>query len=327
MSSRPRSTGGRHAFKGVDRLRLPPLGALPYFEAAGRHGSFKKAAEELCRTPTAVSGRIRALEDSLGFPLFDRLPSGVNLSRRGQDFLADVHRILAEIEDLTERHRSGGRSKRLRVVSAEFLAEKWLIPKLARFTRRHPEIDLTLVTDHGVVDAGRRQFDVWIRFASEVKGDFHVETLFEGVLVPVCSPAFLAERGRPRTPADLRSFPLLYDLAWEECWALWFAAHGVPAPDLSQASGFRLYSTVIQAALSGIGVALGYSRLIAPELDQGALVMCLDLSIAAPARYWLVTQPGRETHDDTQAFRSWILEEAGRLSSREISAALACPAG
>ena len=289
--------------------RLPPLGTLPYFEAAGRNGSFTKAAEELCRTPTAISGRIRALEYALGFPLFERHARGVHLSRRGEAYLTDVQRILRELENVTDRHRGNENARELRVVAVEVLAEKWLMPKLVHFRKKHPEINIKLETDHNAVDQGRRQFDVWIAFAREVDANLHAKTLFEESLVPVCSPGFLSEWGRPRAPADLLSLPLLYEFTSHECWSLWFANHGMPAPDLSQASGYRLYSTVVQAAVSGIGVALGFTRMIEPELERGILVRALDSQVAAPGRYLLVTPPDSTNRADTQSFLSWILEE------------------
>ena len=308
-------------------MRVPQLGALPYFEAAGRHASFKKAAQELCRTPAAVAGRVKALEKALGFPLFERHARGIRLSPRGQAYLVDVQRILSEVEIFTDRHRGSESAAGLRIVAAEVLAEKWLIPKLAQFRSTYPAFNIRFETDHGVVDLGRRPFDVWVGFAAEVEGHLHVETLFEETLVPVCSPGFLAERGRPETPADLLAVPLLYDLALKDYWSLWFASHGAPAPDLSLASGFRLYSTAIQAAVSGLGVALGRLRMISTELEQGKLVKFLDSSVVAPSRYVLVTPPDSENRSDTQAFRSWILEQAGSPGGRNAPAALSCPGG
>ena len=306
-------------------MRLPPLGALPHFEAAGRHGSFKKAAEELCRTPAAVAGRVKALEKALGFPLFERHARGIRLSPRGQAYFVDVQRILSEVESITDRHRGSDSATGLRIVAAEVLAERWLMPMLAQFRSAYPEFNIRFETDHGVVDLGRRPFDVWVGFAAEVEGHPHVETLFEETLVPVCSPGFLAERGPPKTPADLLAVPLLYDLALKEYWSLWFASHGAPAPDLCLASGFRLYSTAIQAAVSGLGVALGCLRMISTELEQGRLVKFLDSSVVAPSPYVLVTPPGSENRSDIQAFRSWILEQAGSLGSSNVSVPLSCP--
>ena len=239
----------------------------------------------------------------------------------------DVQRILSEVESITGRHRGSESAAGLRIVAAEVLAEKWLMPKLAQFRSEYPEFNIRFETDHCVVDLGRRPFDVWVGFAAKVDGHLHVETLFEETLAPVCSPGFLAERGRPETPADLLGVPLLYELEFKDNWSLWFASHGAPAPDLSLASGFRLYSTVIQAAVSGLGVALGCLRMISTELEQGRLVKFLDSSVVAPSPYVLVTPPGSENRSDIQAFRSWILEQAGSLDSSDVSVPLSCPGG
>ena len=264
------------------------------------------------------------MEKVLGFPLFERHAHGIRLSPRGQSYLVDVQRILSEVESITDRHCGNESGGGLRIVAAEVLAEKWLMPKLAQFRSAYPEFNIRFETDHGAVDPGRRQFDVWVTFTSEVDGDYQTEFLFEETLVPVCSPRFLVARGRPETPTDLLAVPLLYDLALKNYWSVWFASHGAPAPDLSQASGFRLYSTVIQAAASGMGVALGYSRMIATELEQGTLVKFLDSPVVSPACYVLVTPPDSENRRDIQAFRSWILDQAGSPASRDVSAALSC---
>ena len=128
-------------------------------------------------------------------------------------------------------------------------------------------------------------------FTNEVTETWHAETLFEETLLPVCSPAFLEARGRPREPADLHGWPLLYDLHWTTDWSHWFAHHGARAADLSPASGFRLYSMMVQAAVKGMGVALGHSLMITRELEQGTLVSLFDSRVTAPARYLLVTAP------------------------------------
>ena len=267
------------------------------------------------------------MEEALGFTLFERHARGIRLSTRGQAYLVDVQRILSEVECITDRHRGSESAGGLRIVAAEVLAENWLMPKLAQFRSTYPEFDIRFETDHGAVDPDRRSFDVWVGFTAEVEGDLHVETLFEETLVPVCSPGFLAERGQPETPADLLAVPLLYDLALKDYWSLWFASHGEPPPDLSLASGFRLYSTAIQAAVSGLGVALGRFRMMSAELEQETLVKLFDSPVKAPARYVLVTPPGSENRCDIQTFRSWVLEQAGSLGRRNVSAALSCPGG
>ena len=146
-------------------MSLPPLEGLRFFEAAARHGSFKHAATELGVTPAAVAYRIRALEQHLDAELFDRHQRGVHLNRHGQAYLKDVKRILADVHATTERHRC--RPRRVRVVSVEAVAERWLTPRLAALEAAHPGITIELETDHRGVDPGRRDFDAWIAYTGE----------------------------------------------------------------------------------------------------------------------------------------------------------------
>ena len=196
----------------------------------------------------------------------------------------------------------------------------WLMPRLGAFRSAHPEIVIEFETslgDYHEVDSARREFDVWIAFVASVTRSLQSEVLFEETLVPVCSPAFLASRVRPQGPADLHEWPLLYDLAWDDYWAHWFASWAAGPPDMSQASGYRLNSMMVQAAVEGMGVALGHSLLIAPYLQRGALVELFEPPVAAPARYYLVLAPGSEKKPEARAFRDWLRAEAPRSDAAE----------
>lgn len=295
---------------------LPPLDCLRFFEAAARHESFTKAAEELRYTQSAVAYRVKTLEAYLGFPLFTRQPRGVRLTSDGRVYLKQIQRIFAEIHRVTQHDRSRRGHTLLKVVAVEVVAEQWLMPRLAHFKTGHPEIAIELETDHLKVDPRRRDFDIWIAFTDKVAEGLDAETLFTETLVPVCSPALRAARGRLPKPGNLRSWPLLYDLEWSDYWGHWFASHGEPPPDLSTASGFRLYSMMIQAAINGMGVALGHASMIARELEQGQLVALSKTPVAAPARYILVTAPGARSRPEVQVFRNWIMDQVARLRPR-----------
>ncbi len=286
---------------------LPPLDALYFFEVAARLGSFAAAARELSVTPGAVSHRIKGLEDYLGVRLFDRFPQGVRLNRLGRTYLEDVQRIFAELRDVTGKRRGGGAF--LKLVAVEVVAEKWLMPRLAEFRAAHPDIAIEFETDHRELDPVRHDFDVWVAFTNKVGGRLHAETLFEETLLPVCSPVLVEERGQPGKAGDLLGWPLLYDLHWTSYWAHWFAHHGAQPPDLSRASGFRLYSMMVQAAADGMGVALGHSSMIARELEEGRLVTLFDTPVPAPDRYLLVTTRASRRKPEVRAFRKWILDQ------------------
>ena len=191
------------------------------------------------------------------------------------------------------------------------------MPRLADFKTAHPDISIEFETDHREVDPERRDFDVWIAFTDRVAETLHAETLFKETLLPVCSPALLQARGQPREPADLHGWPLLYDLHWTTYWSHWFAHHGAGTADLAEASGFRLYSMMVQTAVEGMGVALGHSLMIADELEQGKLVKLFPDPVRAPARYLLVTAPSAAKKPQVRAFRSWIRGEAKRERARK----------
>ena len=290
---------------------MPPLECLIFLEAAARTGSFKSAAVELCVTAGAVAYRIKTLEAYFGGPLFVRHSRGVKLNQDGQEYLQAIQPILTELHDVSERHRRRPKAKRLAIVSVEALAEKWLIPKLAGFKAIHPDIAIELETDHREVDLVRRGVDIWLPYANEVRAPLQAETLLEERLVPVCSPILLEARGRPGKPDDLLAWPLLYDIEWAADWPCWFEHQGRPPPDLSRASGFRLYSMLVQAATGGMGVAMGRASMIAQELEQGTLVPLFDQWADAPARYLLVTTPSSRRKPGVQEFSNWILGQAG----------------
>ena len=308
----------------------PPLEAVRFFEVAGRHQSFAKAARELGVTSGAVAHRVRTLEQYLGVKLFERQSHGLALSVRGQAFLVEVQHTLSALDKSTERFRAGAKAGALKLVAVEAFAEMWLMPRLAAFRSAHPEIAIEFETslgDHHEVDPARRVFDVWIAFVASVPRTLQSEVLFEETLVPVCSPAFLASRGRPERPADLHGWPLLYDLAWDDYWAHWFAAKEAGAPDMSRASGYRLYSMMIQGAVEGMGVALGHSLLIAPHLERGMLVGLFEPPVTAPARYFLAVAPGSGDKPEARAFRDWLRVETRKSDSAGKPAAGSAPRG
>ena len=193
------------------------------------------------------------------------------------------------------------------------------MPRLATFKAEHPGVALELETNHRGVDPDRRDFDAWFAYTGETAAPRPLtcredtlleETLYEEDLLPVCSPALLAARGRPDGPADLDEWPLLYDLGWDADWSYWFARQGESTPDLSRASGFRLYSMLIQAAVHGIGAAIGRPMLIARELEDRTLVRVFDQQVEAPERCCLITTAASRQRPEVQAFREWVLEEA-----------------
>ena len=307
-----------------------PLETIRFFEVAGRHQSFAKAARELGVTAGAVAHRVRKLEQYLGAELFERQSHGLALSARGQALLIEVQGTLSAFDNTVKRFRADATAGALKLVAVEAFAEMWLMPRLPAFQCAHPEIVIEFETslgDHHEVEPVRRAFDVWIAFVVTVPRGMQSKVLFEETLIPVCSPALLASRGWPEQPADLHGWPLLYDLAWDDYWAHWFASRQADAPDMSRASGYRLYSMMVQAAVEGMGVALGHSLLISPCLERGTLVELLGPPVAAPARYVLVMAPGSEEKPEARAFLDWLQAETRKNDAAGKAAVEAAPEG
>lgn len=293
---------------------LPPLECLRFFDAAARHQNFVRAAEELGITASAVAYRIRTLEGHLGQQLFDRYPRGVRLNPRGRAYLGDVQRLLAEFREVTGRYRNHPQKRRLALVAVEPVAERWLMPKLAGFSSSWPEIVLELEIDHQGIDPNRHDFDIWITYEDETRAPSaetaRRETLFEEWLFPVCAPALLQARGLPRTSLELHSWPLLHHLARPSDWTRWFAGQGDPPPDLSQASSFRLYSMLVQAAVEGMGVAIGRPAVMVRELNDGSLVPVFSRQNQTRTTCCLITTPAGRRKQEVQVFREWLLDVA-----------------
>ena len=292
----------------------PPLECLRFFEAAARRGSFVQAASELGVTAAAVGYRVKMLEDHIGHTLFDRVRRGVVLNPRGRVYLADVQRILTDIGESIERCRAARQVRRLDIIAAESIADRWLMPKLPGFKADQPDIVIALETDHFRVEPQRKDFDLWITHGGEtITPDAHParhEMLLKETMFPVCSPALLEARGRPRDILDLHSWPLLYHLGWPSDWSHWFATHGAPPPDLSRASRFRLCSMLVRAAIEGMGAAIGRPTVIAGELRQGTLVPLFDQRSEAHTSWWLISTPAARRKPEVQAFRQWIILQA-----------------
>ena len=301
---------------------LPPLDCLRFFESAARHESFSRAAAELGVTPAAVAHRVRMLEKHLGDALFDRGQRSVSLNCRGRVYLGDMQRILADIRSVSERHRSRAQHRRLRIVSLEGLAERWLMPRLIRFKTANPDIAIRLETDCNNVNPGGRDFDFWLTHVAAAAPQLHripdtpiKDILFEEPFIAFSSPTLIETRGHPGTPADLLDWPLLYHLGREADWPYWFSRHDAATPDLTAGSGFRVYDMVIQAALGGLGVAVGYPSMIAGDIEQGALVPLFDPGGEVAMCYCLFTAPDPCARTEVRDFRTWMLHDTAADST------------
>jgi len=300
--------------------RLPPLNALRAFEAAARHLSFARAAEELSVTPAAVSQQIRTLEAYLGIKLFRRLPRSVVITEAGQAGLVALREGFDRLAEAAERMRAHETGNTLMVSVVAPFAAKWLVPRLDRFHALHPEIEVRVEASSHLVDFAREEVDVAIRYGSVHYPGLAVHRLTRGaeVVFPVCSPRLLARSHPLEQPDDLRWHTLIHmdwkgqEDAWPN-WHTWLMAAGVRGVDASRGPRFNSGSLAVQAAAQGQGVALANEFLAAQELAEGRLVKPFALSVEAPAHFahYLVYPEGATGSPKVGAFRDWVLAECG----------------
>lgn len=291
--------------------RLPPLTALRAFEAAARHMSFAKAAEELYVTPAALSYQIKSLETDLGIPLFRRLNRAVELTEAGRLLapgVSDGFEALKAAVRNVNRLRDG---RGLIVTAGPAFTAKWLAPRIYRFVERHPDIEVRIVASLKRMDFERDEVDAAIRFTRQTdEPGCYVETLIHELMTPVCSPA-LAKR--LKTPADLKGVPLVHDdslamMANPPNWGRWLEAAGVEM-DWSRGPKFSNADHIIDAAAEGGGVALGRLSLAAGALRSGRLAAPFDLAIDTGAHFNFVCPEGMETRPDYVALLEWLRDE------------------
>ena len=258
--------------------RLPPLGALRAFEAAGRHANFARAADELSITPAAVSQQVRALEDFLGVRLFARHARGVDLTSGGIEYARTLGALLDQIALATERVRLAGQPLRLTIGTTPSFAARWLMPRLVGFLDRHPEYDVRLCASNVLTDFARQDIDVAVRYGTGQWPGLHAKRLADTELFPVCSPSLARGRRALRVPTDLAPRMLLRLLSDE--WPRWLTAAGL-AERSAEGPQFSDIGLLIQAAVAGQGVALGQSLIVADDLAAGRLVEPLQCAFQA----------------------------------------------
>ena len=251
-------------------MKRPPLRALATFESAARHGNFSDAAKELGISTSAISHQIKSLERFLGTDLFIRQSRGVKLTVEGAMFFASVHEAYQRIDDGTHRILRHRKSETLTVRCGVSFGLRWLAPRLPLFLAEHPEIDLRIVTP--IVDTPAFPIDIEIKYGPVSDTGMHVEPLPEEDVVPMCSPALLKSGAALQVPADLAKFRLIESVVTEIPWPHWLSFHQVPISEFSRVS-FDNILLALQAAVSGIGIALEGDFLASEDLASGRLVI------------------------------------------------------
>jgi LysR family glycine cleavage system transcriptional activator len=301
--------------------RLPPLNSLRAFEAAARHLSFTRAAEELHVTPAAVSHHIKALEDHLGVKLFRRLNRAVLLTDAGQACVAGLSDAFDRMAVALERLRAQECSGPLTVSTSPALAAKWLVPRLEGFQELYPEIDVRISAAMRLVDFAREDVDVAIRYGTGSYPGLLTDLLLTNEVVPVCAPALLEGARRLRAPEDIRHHTLLHDDTRTSDgaypnWAMWLRAAGLEDVDPSRGPRFDYPGLVLEAAAAGRGVALALSTVADADLAAGRLVKPFAVAVPTPFAYYVVCPETTAERPKVAAFRQWLRAEAERDSQR-----------
>jgi len=296
------------------RRRLPPLNALRAFETAARHLNFSRAADELSVTPGAVSQQIQNLEDYVGASLFKRTPRGLLLTDAAQAALPALREAFDRLADAASLLTAAVDGRRLTLTAAPSFAAKWLVPRLGRFEAAHPQVDVWLSADMDLVDFGAGEVDLAIRYGAGHYPGLEVIRLLHETVVPVISPELMATNPLSE-PADLARHVLLHDgsaNADESCpdWSMWLAARGLRGIDGQRGPRFNQSSLVIEAAVSGRGVALAKRTLAQDDLDAGRLIVPMPIATSVDFAYYVVHPKAKGRLPQVKAFVTWITAEA-----------------
>jgi LysR family glycine cleavage system transcriptional activator len=289
--------------------RLPALNALKAFEAAARHESFTRAAEELYVTQGAVSHQVKALESELGVKLFNREQQRLVITDAGRQYLTILRdafdRIALGTEQLLQRQSSGA----LTVSTSPDFAAKWLVNRLGRFAEEHPNIDLRVSATLHHIDFAREDVDLAVRHGDGNWPGLEVVRLCAEQLFPVCSPKLLTGRNRLTKPADVLKFPLIH-VDDRKDWARWMEAAGVQDAELTHGPVLNRVSMAIDAAVDGQGIVLARTTLAATDLINGRLMRPFAEELRLAKGYWIICPKATTALPKIVTFRDWLLAEA-----------------
>ena len=302
--------------------RLPSLNGLRAFEAAARHLSFTQAASELNVTQTAISHQIRRLEEELGIRLFIRQNRALALTPEAKDYLPGVRAAFNDLRLATDRLNRRDSDHVLTVSTLASLAAKWLLPRLSAFQEAHPGIDVRITTSTSLVDFQRDDVDAAIRYGRGQWAGVRSDWLMAEELFPVCSPALLQGNKPLKCPEDLKNHVLLHTSnANSDDWRLWLTAAGQPS-DLSKQPGltFDMIFMTIQAAVDGLGVAMGRSAYVEEDIAKGRLVVPFKIALPTDAGFYLVSPAGRTDPPKLSAFRKWLVASAQGKPAEQVPA-------
>lgn len=292
---------------------------LQAFEAAARLHSFTAAARELGSTQSAVSQHIKRLEADLGSQLFHRIHRGVRLTRAGQSFYRSVADGLEQLTEGYTRARQQSRNEVINVATDYALGTYWMLPRLRHFRTAHPNVDVRLVTGQQPVTPDQADVDIALLFGNGYDMAAPTRQLFQEAVMPVCSPALLERYGTFTRINQIAQLPLLqleadYDAHWFD-WPELFASLGIATSPREPELIFNNYTLLLQAALSGQGVAIGWSPFVEPLLESGALTSLIDQPVRSGNGYQIVFPSSQVVDPLVLEFVDWLMEEGRQTAS------------
>jgi LysR family glycine cleavage system transcriptional activator len=310
--------------------RTPSLDALRIFAVAARRLSFTEAAAELNLTQSAVSHRIRGLEEELGLNLFNRLTRRLELTPQGRALAQRVNRAIGEIDRSIIDLWNTESDSPLKVTMLPSVASHWLIPRLARIRQRHADVDVQVIADPRLLDLRAEGIDLAIRFGRAPHASYHATPLMGDRVIPVCTPDLLQQHGPVETVEALLAMPLLHDSATEgdgsgSDWQAWLASCGKPDLVCQAGQHFSEASMLINAAILGLGVALARVSLVADHIAGGALVCPLRMPAPTAFSYHLLGLPEHAERTKIATFRTLLVAEAARTEAFMLSIGMPRP--
>jgi len=288
--------------------KLPSLNGLRAFESAARLGSFAAAGEELAVTQAAVSRMVRLLEERLGYALFERHANRLALTSQGRTLLPGLTSAFDAIATLAAQIGSMTSSRALTVGVGTSFAMRWLIPRLGSFQARHPDIEVRVATG-GAQHPIRDDWTCGIVLGDGQWPGYEALALFSADLFPVCTPAIAR---RMKAPADLRNETLLQVAHQADDWPSWLRAAGLKLRPEKRGPRFDNYALALQAAVDGLGVAIGLRPYVGDDIAAGRLVAPFAMTVPKDKAWYLIASPARRDDPSFAAFRDWLLAETRR---------------
>lgn len=295
------------------RRQLPSIQALVCFESAAKHASFTKAAQELSLTQGAVSRQVASLEEMLGVSLFKRDRHGMQLTQTGERYFKSISNRLNGLErDTLDIMVGNGLENNVTIAAVPTFASKWLVPRLAEFSKLFPNTHIHIETrtrafmfndsgmDAAIYAGTPEQVSQW--------AGTEATKLFDEVVIPVCSPSLL-KKNRPLTPEQISHMPLLQQSTRPEAWRQWFNTQGLDPSQSMAGPRYEQFSMQVSAAQSGLGVSLMPTVLVTDELEEGKLVVACDKPLSGLRAYYFI-QPQAALHmASTAHFKEWLSEQ------------------